>query len=275
MNEDGGATLMNDNTCVDQQVERRRGMMIPSSSSLVETFADRLAHFLEVDEAVKAIWCEVLQEGVEDFPRHFYTLCSISPATTRMGFLTTAPRPFSLEYCFPLETHFSFFLHTFGHSYLHSSIGTFAGYVETNLRLNPESVSQFSSPLVFQHLFVQLMDIILFSSLEISEQLAETYGEVFSHTQAPSYSQVAFFLKTFFSNFVCGCLEQPQVCKKRQNTFPPSPPPPPPPFLLLPPLLPPPPPLFFHFSMFLTIPPLILSFLSFRWFFRFPFHLRR
>ena len=183
-----------------------------TTSSVSPSFEGIFTRFLRSEGAVKALWNEALKDRLEEFPRHFFTLChSLSLSTFRLGFLSVSPHPFSLEECFPLETHFSFFLHTVGHSYLHSSIGTFVRYVDTNL-LNNSSI--FQSPSFIQELFLEMVDIILFSSVEISEQLAETYGDVFPRDEISRETRAVFFLKTFVSSFVCSCLEQPQVILK-------------------------------------------------------------
>ena len=151
-----------------------------------------------------ALWEEAISDGKEDFPRHFYTLCSHSPQVSRLGFLSITPSPFLLDQsCFPLETHFSFFLHTVGHTYLHSSIGTFASLLETTLSESAE--------IPFEHMFTTLMKIVFYSSLEISEKLSEAYGDVVSRADAPSHIKEGFFMKTFFFNFLGSCLEQPHV----------------------------------------------------------------
>ena len=181
-------------------------LLPPSSSSFTTLFS----RFLRAEVAVRGIWCEMLKDNEEKFPRHLYTLCSLTPQTRELGFFSIAPIPFSLEGSFPLETYFSFFLHTIGHSYLHSSVGTFAKWVDMNhLPFSPSSL--FDSPELLPQLLVKLVDIIMFSSVEILEELSPVYSSVFSHVKASAEHQRVFLFKTFFLNFICSCLEQPQV----------------------------------------------------------------
>ena len=183
-----------------------------SPPSFVDNFSELFLHFLQSEGVVEGIWRRALRDGREDFPRHFYSLCSLSPVLFRLGFRSLIPTNPSLfnqnNNYFPLEIHFSFFLNSICHSYLHSSLGTFAKIVD-NSTLTSSSSFSFSSS-TYQHLFLKMMDIILFSSVEVKE-LITPFLDFFCHVGACFRFQRVFFLKVFFLNFICTCLEQPLV----------------------------------------------------------------
>ena len=160
--------------------------------------------------SVKTLWSIAIRDELEEFPRHFFNLCSLSPSLSRLGFLSLIPPSFSWEKCFPLQTHFSFFLHSFGHSYLHSSLGTFGKYLDHLFLQNDKNCCFESEKLhSFENIFLRMLDVVLYSSFEIREKFSVVYNEVL--LRVPEWCRVPFFLRSFFLDFVCCGLEQPMV----------------------------------------------------------------
>ena len=172
------------------------------SSDSLHQFETLFSRFLKADGVVLALWDEAIKDKLADFPRHYYKLCSASPTLSRLG-LRAITLPTSLERdCFALETHLSFYFHTTAHTYLHSSVGTFAKILESTPVNSPEDCLKMLSMMV---------KILLFSSLEIADELSSTFCGLLSHVDANQGAKVGFFMKMFFSNFIASCLDQPQV----------------------------------------------------------------
>ena len=56
-----------------------------------------------------------------------------------------------------------------------------------------------------------MIDIIMYSCVEVKDIIESIYRDVYGHSKVPLLAQREFFLRTFFLNFLCSCLEQPQV----------------------------------------------------------------